>query len=86
VGRLAERPIQVYLEREQDEAVRALAQRQEISIAELIRRSVDRYLTELPVEDDPAVDIMGLVDAGPEDASEKHDDYIVRLLQEESGQ
>lgn len=47
---------------------------------------MDRYLTELPVEDDPAVDIMGLVDAGPEDASEKHDEYIVRLLQEESGQ
>ena len=86
MGRLAERPIQVYLEREQDEAVRALAERQEISIAELIRRSVDRYLTELPVEDDPAMGIVELVDAGPEDASERHDEYITRLLQEESGQ
>jgi len=26
------------------------------------------------------------VDAGPEDASERHDEYITRLLQEESGQ
>lgn len=86
VKRLAERPIQVYLERKQDEVVRALAERQEISIAELIRRSVDRYLAELPVENDPAMDIVGLVDAGPEDASEKHDEYIVHLLQEESGQ
>jgi len=85
VGRLAERPIQVYLEREQDEAVRALAKRQEISIAEFIRRTVDRYLAEMPVEDDPAMDIVGLVDAGPEDASERHDEYIVRVLQEESG-
>ena len=85
MGRLAERPIQVYLEREQDEAVRALAKRQEISIAEFIRRTVDRYLAEMPVEDDPAMDIVGLVDAGPEDASERHDEYIVRVLQEESG-
>ncbi len=84
--RLAEKPIQVYLEREQDQAVRALAQRKAIPIAELIRRSVDRYLTELPVEGDPAMDIVGLVDNGPEDASDKHDEYAVRFSQEESGQ
>lgn len=83
---LAEKPIQVYLEGKQDEVVRALAERQKISIAELIRRSLDWYLAELPVEDDPAMDIVGLVDTGPEDASEKHDEYIVRFLQEESGQ
>jgi len=82
--RLADRPIQVYLERKQDEAVRALAERQGISIAELIRRSVDRYLAELPVEDDPAMDIVGLVDSGPEDASGKHDEHIVRFLRVES--
>ena len=84
--RLAERPIQVYLERKQDEAVRALAERQQISIAELIGRSVDRYLAQLPVEDDPAMGIVGLVDTGPEDASEKHDEYLVRFLQGESEQ
>ena len=84
--RLAERPIQVYLERAQDEAVRALAEREEISIAELVRRSVDRYLAEVPVEDDPAMRIVGLVEAGPDDVSEKHDEYVVRFLREESGQ
>jgi hypothetical protein len=54
-------------------------------MAELIRRSVDRYLAELPLEEDPLWDIVGMFDSGIGDLSEKHDEYIVRWIKEDRG-
>ena len=81
---LTRRPIQVYLEESQDRALRALSEAQHISIAELIRRSIDRYLAEIPIEDDPALHLIGLGRSGLRDVAEKHDAYLARWEQEDN--
>jgi len=51
--------------------------------AELIRQGVDRILAEVPVEEDPLWDIVGLFDSGANDLAEKHDEYLARMIEEE---
>lgn len=79
---MTKKPLQVYLEFDQDQALRSLAQRQQVSIAELIRRSVDLFLAELPVEDDPAMRIVGLGHSGIGDLARNHDEYLVEFERE----
>lgn len=81
---LTKKPIQVYLKPLQDRALRALAQREGVSIAELVRRSIDHYLAELPVEEDPALQVVGLGRSGRKDLASKHDDYLAALAKEEN--
>ena len=81
---LTKKPFQVYLREDQLESLRALAERREVSIAELIRQSVDRFLTEVSAEEDPLWDIMGLFDSGRGDLAEKHDQYLAQMIQEEN--
>jgi hypothetical protein len=76
VSNLAKRPFQIYLKPAQDQALRALAEREGVSLAELIRRSIDRYLAELPQEDDPAMDLIGLGRSGRGNLSTNHDRYL----------
>lgn len=71
------KPLQVYLDPEQDRALRVLAQRQKVSLAELIRRGVDRYLAEaLPPERDPSLKLIGLGSSGRDDLSVRHDEVL----------
>lgn len=77
---LTKKRIQIYLQPEQLNRLRAMAARRNVSIAELVRQGVDRLLEELPVEDDPLLDIIGLVDGGPEDLSERHDSYLAEVI------
>lgn len=79
---LTKRPIQVYLEQRQDRALRALSRAQRVSIAELVRRSIDLLLDELPIEDDPAMKIVGLGHSGIGDLAEKHDEYLAKFERE----
>jgi len=81
---LAKKPIQIYLEPVQDKALRALAGREGISLAALIRRTIDHYLAELPVDEDPALQVIGLGRSGREDMALKHDDYLAALTREET--
>jgi len=81
---LAKKPIQIYLEPAQDKALRVLAGREGISLAELIRRTIDHYLAELPVEEDPALRVIGLGRSGRGDMASKHDDYLAALAKEET--
>jgi len=81
---LAKKPIQIYLEPVQDKALRALAGREGISLAALIRRTIDHYLAELPVDKDPALQVIGLGRSGREDMASKHDDYLAALTREET--
>jgi len=75
---------QVYFPKELHRRVKALAQEQGISIAELIRRAVEHYLREYPkvgkeieMEGDPLMGIVGAVRGiGVKDASIHHDCYI----------
>ena len=81
---LAKKPIQIYLEPVQDKALRVLAGREGISLAALIRRTIDHYLAELPVEEDPALQVIGLGRSGREDMASKHDEYLAALTREEN--
>lgn len=81
---LTKKPIQIYLEPTQDKALRVLAQRKGTSLAALIRRAIDHYLAELPVEEDPALQVIGLGRSGREDLASKHDDHLTALAREET--
>jgi hypothetical protein len=81
---LTKRPIQVYLRREQLDALRGLAERRKVSVAELIRQGVDRLLSDVPIDDDPILDIIGMVEGGPPDLAEKHDEYLAQIIREEN--
>jgi hypothetical protein len=83
---LTKRPIQIYLEQKQDRALRALAQKLGLSIAELVRRSIDHYLAELPVEEDPALSIVGLGHSGVGDLAAEHDRYIATSQRERTAE
>jgi hypothetical protein len=78
------KPIQIYLREDQVNALRIIAERRDESIAALVREGVDRLLDELPSEEDPLLDIVGLYDSGRGDLAEKHDEYIVQMIQQES--
>jgi hypothetical protein len=80
----AKKPLQVYLRTDQIDALRALAKRRGESMAGLIRLGVDKLLQEVPPEEDPLLEVVGIYDSGIGDLSEKHDEYIVQMIEEEN--
>ena len=76
MGLLKNKPIQVYLRPDQLDPLRHLAARREVSIAHLVREGVDHVLASIPPEEDPLLDIIGMIEGGPSDLSERHDDYL----------
>ena len=72
------KPIQIYIEPQQDDVLSALARSKGISKAEIIRESLERYLRQIPLEDDPAMGIVGLGNSGKKSLSENHDAYIAQ--------
>ena len=77
-------PMQIYLREDQVETLRIVAERRGESIAALVRDGVDMFLDELPPSEDPLLDIIGLYDSGRGDLAEKHDEYLVEMVKEES--
>lgn len=73
---IKKKSVQVYLRPEQLDALRTLATKQGLSVAELIRQGVDRLLAETPVEDDPLWDIVGMGNSGVGDLAVAHDRYL----------
>ncbi len=80
----AKKPLQVYLRTDQLDALRALAKRRGESMAGLVRAGVDKLLQEVPPEEDPLLDVVGIYDSGIGDLSEKHDEYIAQMIEEEN--
>lgn len=78
--------MQIYLRPDQLDALRSLARRRRIPVAELVRQSVDRLLADVPPEEDPLWDIVGMMNSGFGDLAEKHDDYLDRWRRKEFGQ
>ena len=76
-------PMQIYLREDQIETLRVISKRRGESMAALIREGVDMLMDELPPEEDPLVDIIGLYDSGTDDLAEKHDEYLTRAIKEE---
>jgi hypothetical protein len=77
------KPIQIYLREDQAETLHKIADRRGESVAALVRQGVDLLLEQLPAEEDPLLDIVGLYDSGLGDLAERHDEYLLRLIQEE---
>ena len=80
----AKKPLQVYLRTDQLDALRALAKRRGESMAGLIRVGVDKLLQEVPPGEDPLLEVVGIYDSGIGDLSEKHDEYIAQMIEEEN--
>ena len=74
---LKKKPIQIYIEPEQDTMLHILAEQKGVSKAAIIRDGIERLIAELPVEDDPAMGLIGIGKSGRRDLSEKHDKYLV---------
>jgi hypothetical protein len=49
-----------------------------ISKAEIIRRSLDKFLREIPLEEDPGMGLIGLGNSGKGKLSDNHNQYLVR--------
>ena len=78
---------QVQLTRGQHRRLKELAATRGASMGSLIRESVTEYLNDLPVEDDPAFGIIGLIDdAGGKphgSVAVHHDEYLADALEAE---
>lgn len=78
------KPLQIYLRSDQIDALRSLSKRRGESMAELVREGVDRILEEIPPEENPLLDIIGIFDSGVGDLAEKHDEFLANMIQEEN--
>ena len=76
--KLNKKPIQIYIEPQQDDVLSALARSKGVSKAEIIRESLNRYLKQIPLEEDPAMGLVGLGVSGKRNLSERHDAYLAR--------
>jgi hypothetical protein len=74
--KLRKKPIQIYIEPKQNDVLEVLSKKRGVSKAEIIRESLEKYLQELPIEEDPALGLIGLGSSGKKDLSEKHDQYL----------
>ena len=72
------KPFQLYLREEQLTALRRLARQRNVSVAELVRQSVDQLLAETPLEEEPLWELVGIGASGAGDLAEKHDTYLAR--------
>lgn len=80
---LTKRPLQVYHEDHQDRALRQLAASEGVTLSELIRRSVDLLLAQMPIERDPAWHLIGLGSSDVNDLGKRHDDHLSTSLAHE---
>jgi hypothetical protein len=76
MGKSKKKPIQIYIESKQNDVLEVLSKKRGVSKAEIIRKSLEKYLKELPIEEDPAYGLIGLGRSGKKDLAEKHDRYL----------
>ncbi|MEM7800549.1 MAG: CopG family transcriptional regulator [Chloroflexota bacterium] len=73
----SKKPLQVYLDQDQLEALRYQADQKGKSMGHLIRESIALYLAQIPVEEDPAMGIVGLGASKDGDLSVNHDQHLI---------
>ena len=69
-------PIQIYLDPDQFKMIDLLSKARNTSKAATIRNCIAKYLESLPLENDPALNIINLGASGKKDIAAKHDDYL----------
>ena len=84
MAKATKKPLQVYLRPDQLNALRALAEKRGDSMARLVREGVDKVLQEVPTEEDPLLEVVGLYDSGAGDLSERHDEFLAQMIEEEN--
>jgi len=70
---------QIYLDEEMAERIERISKNNNISQAELIRRSIEFYLREKDFSDktkDPILSLIGIVDKDIKHGSEEHDNFL----------
>jgi hypothetical protein len=76
---------QMFIEETQKEALEKLQQDSKISVAEMVRKAIDRFLTErkekkeIPVKDEMTEKLLstaGACKGGPKDLADRHDGYL----------
>ncbi len=67
---------QIRLTEEQSRKLKALAAKDNVSMAELIRRAIDYWLTTAKPARRRALTLMGQFRSGESDISERHDEYL----------
>jgi len=71
------RPTQIYLPEDLAAALDRIAKERGTSRAEVIRQAARLMVERRPLyDDDPILGIVGMVDGGPEGASDEHDRYL----------
>jgi len=70
-------PTQIYLEPEQEKIIALLSKATGKSKAAIIRSCISKFLSNLPLEEDPALGIMNLGASGKKDIAERHDEYLI---------
>jgi predicted DNA-binding protein len=76
---------QIQLTEEQSRKLKRLASRNGVSVAEIVRRSVDTILAteDMPDEDEikaRARSVFGTGQDSRSDVSERHDDYLLKVI------
>lgn len=79
---LKKKPIQIYIDPEQDYVLGNLAKKKGVSKAEIIRKSLDKFLREIPLEEDPGMGLIGLGNSGKGNLSDNHDKYLSRYARQ----
>ncbi len=76
---------QIYLAKSQHRALRRAAAREGVSMTELLRRMIDRYLLSKPGKPEFTKEVVmsfiGLGESGRADISERHDDALDEAFQ-----
>jgi hypothetical protein len=71
-------PIQIYLDPDQFKMIDLLSKARNTSKAATIRNCIAKYFKNLPLENDPALNIINLGASGKKDIAAKHDDYLIK--------
>lgn len=70
---------QIYLEEGMDDLIKEIAEKKDISQSEVIRRAVEKYISEEQKKgevEDPLLELIGLGSSDVTDGSINHDHYI----------
>ena len=70
-------PIQIYLDPDQFKMIDLLSKARNTSKAATIRNCIAKYLENLPLEYDPALNIVNLGALEKKDIAANHDDYLI---------